>query len=169
MNIESLRETIIQIYLFDGYPAALEGLLLLKEYIPSDSSPPPAETLNSHTLQRWIARGEAACRLIYREKYSRLVNNINSLSPDLGKWMITEGYGKVLSRPGLELPVRELINVAVLSVKFYPRQLYSHLLGCLHTGVPPEKIPEMLEAIESFAPENTAAAKELWRKLQNKP
>ena len=54
--------------------------------------------------------------------------------------MITEGYGKVLSRPGLDLERRELCIVAACAATEQDRQLHSHLHGALNVGVAPDAI-----------------------------
>ena len=61
--------------------------------------------------------------------YDRLRENIRHLHPLLDDWMIDEGYGKVLSRPGLDLPRRELCIVAACAATGQDRQLHSHLHG----------------------------------------
>jgi 4-carboxymuconolactone decarboxylase len=65
--------------------------------------------------------------------------------------MIVEGYGKVLSRPELDVCTRELVNVAVLTVMGRPRQLYSHLRGALNTGAGETEITDALETAMGLA------------------
>jgi 4-carboxymuconolactone decarboxylase len=56
------------------------------------------------------------------------------------RWMVVEGYGKVLGRPQLDLPTRELCIVALLAVLGMPRQLHSHLRGALNAGATLEEV-----------------------------
>jgi alkylhydroperoxidase/carboxymuconolactone decarboxylase family protein YurZ len=49
---------------------------------------------------------------VYGGMYERLRANVRELHPSLDAWMIVEGYGKVLSRPGLDLARRELCIVS---------------------------------------------------------
>jgi 4-carboxymuconolactone decarboxylase len=48
--------------------------------------------------------------------------------------MIAEGYGRVLSRPGLGALERELLTVAALAALGWEPQLASHLLGARRLG-----------------------------------
>ena len=82
----------------------------------------------------WRADGEATCAAVYGTMYERLRANIRELHPALDEWMITEGYGKVLSRPGLDLARRELCIVAACAARGQDRQLHSHLHGALNVG-----------------------------------
>ena len=161
----ALRETIIQAYLFDGYPVMFEGLFLLREILGKENAPPPPEALDRDTLDSWVACGEKLCRRIYGNNFDRMQENMRTLSPDVANWMVVEGYGKVLSREGLDVRTRELINVAVLAAKDYPRQLHSHLLGALNVGVLPEEVNRLLELLEPLAPENIQSSRRLWKSI----
>jgi 4-carboxymuconolactone decarboxylase len=58
-----------------------------------------------------------------------------------------DGYGKVLSRPGLDLRRRELCIVAACAAMGQDRQLHSHLRGALNVGVEPAALSEALDAL----------------------
>lgn len=167
-QIDHIRETLIQVYLFDGYPTALEGLILLDKAIRGESNPPPPEKINGETVDKWLKRGESACSKIYGENYRKLRRNVRRLSPDLEQWMILEGYGKVLSRDSLDLRTRELVNIAVLAVKNYPRQLHSHLRGALNLGVTETEIESTLRILAKSWPEKLSQAFELWDRIKLK-
>jgi 4-carboxymuconolactone decarboxylase len=61
--------------------------------------------------------------------------------------MIVDGYGKVLSRPGVDLRTRELCVVAACAVSGQQRQLHSHLHGALNAGASAGEIGGVLEAL----------------------
>jgi alkylhydroperoxidase/carboxymuconolactone decarboxylase family protein YurZ len=56
------------------------------------------------------------------------------MHPDLATWMIEQGYGRVLARPGLGARERELVTIAVLAASGWERQLVSHLIGAGRLG-----------------------------------
>jgi 4-carboxymuconolactone decarboxylase len=87
--------------------------------------------------------------------YDRLRVNIRGLHPELDDWMIVEGYGKVLSRPGLDLPRRELCIVAACAASEQARQLHSHLHGALNVGVPPSVLMDAVEALNGVVREQS--------------
>lgn len=145
---EAVREAILQIYLFDGFPTALEGMRLLDAAWPG--APDPGEQGHVDQSAEWLRRGDELHRQIYGELAPRVLANTEALSPELAHWMILEGYGKVLSRPGLELGARELAVVAVLAVKNRPRQLHSHLRGALRVGCSAIEIRALLDALEEI-------------------
>jgi 4-carboxymuconolactone decarboxylase len=101
--------------------------------------------------------------------YERLRGNIRRLHPDLDDWMIVDGYGKVLSRPGLDLARRELCIVAACAAAKQDRQLHSHLHGALNAGVAPAVVSLTLGAIENLLDRDHAHSVQLlWTRVQGK-
>ena len=83
--------------------------------------------------------------------------------------MVTEGYGKVLGRPGLALEQRELCIVAMLAVQgeAVRRQLVSHLRGALNVGVGEDLVTRALEAaLERANPETAAVVRRIWQDVR---
>lgn len=157
---EAVEEALVQCYLFLGYPAALNGLAVWRK----SSGHRPAE--DDTSVETWEARGTEVCRAVYGDQYERLRANIRRIHPDMDRWMVAEGYGKVLGRPGLSLAIRELCVVAVLAVLDAPVQLYSHLRGALRVGASAGAVEEALriagEAGDAASRERAAQA---WAEL----
>ncbi|MBK7447535.1 MAG: carboxymuconolactone decarboxylase family protein [Ignavibacteria bacterium] len=95
--------------------------------------------------------GENNCKLIYKNNYNKLLENMNRLSPEMKDWMLFEGYGKVMSRPGLNLYEREFITISILTVRYFEFQLHSHLKGCIHLGADVDLIKDILFSIKDIA------------------
>lgn len=68
------------------------------------------------------------------------MNRVGEFAPELGDAMLVEGYGKVLSRDQIDVRMRELCVVVILSLKHRLRQLLSHALGCLRLGVTEDQL-----------------------------
>lgn len=124
----AVDEVILQSHLFVGYPRALNAMVLWRRRCPVPGGSvdvPPADRTR---------RGEDVCRVVYGRAYEELRANVRALHPALDEWMLSDGYGRVLARPGLDVMTRELCIVALLVTLDVPRQLYSHLRGSLHAG-----------------------------------
>ncbi len=143
-------EAFLQTYLFAGFPAALEAIALLHDFCNerglSFHAPSKAE-LDTASFQK---RGEQLCEAIYTNTYSKMRTNLATLSPDLAEWMIVEGYGKTLSRKGLQPRLRELLVVSALAVTGWKTQLYSHLRGAMNLGAAPIECIDILNNLEIF-------------------
>ncbi len=144
-----VEETILQSYLFAGFP---RGLNAAREWRRISGRPAPTVDPDpAHAApDTWRERGEATCAVVYGPFYAKLRQNIRVLHPALDSWMIVEGYGKVLSRPGLDLGRRELCVVASCAAQRQDRQLHSHLHGALHAGAAPGDIEGTLRVIADF-------------------
>jgi len=158
-----VEELILQCHLFAGFPRALNAMREWRRWQPEPAARSTASAGN------WRERGEATCAIVYGEMYERLRGNIRRLHPDLDDWMIVDGYGKVLSRPGLDLGRRELCIVAACAVSRQDRQLHSHLHGALNAGVAAAAVSEALDAIEDLLDRDHAHAIQLlWSRIQGK-
>lgn len=141
-----VEEMLLQSYLFCGFPRTLNAMREWRRV--SGRAAPVAEDLPAPDLERWREQGEATCAVVYGRSYEKLRHNIAALHPALDEWMIVEGYGKILSRPGLDLRVRELCVVAACVAAGQDRQLHSHLHGALHAGATVEEVRGTLAALE---------------------
>jgi len=141
-----LRESILQTYLFAGYASTINALIVFNELAPSgDFWQEP-----DGSWEEWTRRGTELCRKIYGSQYDKLVGNMKRLHPDLVDWMITEGYGKVLSRPFLSPRVRELLIVAMTAVLNVQRQFHSHVRGAIHVGATAKEVAAVYAVAEPY-------------------
>lgn len=162
-----VEELLLQTYLFAGFPRALNATREWRRLVPT---PDPAEQEEGVDLDELRARGEATCARVYGDMYERLRGNIRALHPLLDDWMIIDGYGKVLGRPALDLPRRELCIVAACAATGQDRQLQSHLHGALNTGVAPPVVTGVLAALgDMLSEELLSRAQRLWSRVRAQP
>jgi 4-carboxymuconolactone decarboxylase len=163
-----VEELVLQSYLFAGFP---RGLTAAREWRRISGRPAPAsdEGADYSRAQEWRATGEDTCSRVYGARYATLRDNVRSLHPALDAWMIVEGYGKVLSRPGLDLQRRELCVIASCAAARQDRQLHSHLHGALNVGVPPADVEAAISAIADILGEEDARkVRMLWARVLGK-
>ena len=142
----AVEEIILQSYLFAGFPRALNAA---RAWRMVSGRPAPADDAEASVedLDLWMARGEETCAVVYGDSYEKLRRNIRELHPALDEWMIVDGYGKVLARPGVDLRTRELCVVAACAVSGQQRQLHSHLHGALNAGASSAELAAVLDAL----------------------
>jgi 4-carboxymuconolactone decarboxylase len=159
-----IEEMLLQSYLFAGFPRALNAMREWRKV----SGFPPAEA-PAVDPARVREAGEATCGAVYDGMYGRLRENIRALHPLLDDWMISEGYGKVLSRPGLDLRRRELCIVAACVASGQDRQLHSHLHGALNVGVDAEVVSASIDALgDIVGAERVTSARMLLARVSGK-
>ena len=157
-----IEELLLQTYLFAGFPRALNGMREWRRLASSPAATPAVPP------QERRAKGEATCARVYGSMYDRLRVNIRDLHPLLDEWMIEEGYGKVLSRPGLDLPRRELCIVAACAATGQDRQLQSHLHGARNAGVPSSVVRAALDCLRGVVDGALQSrAMKLWSRIDD--
>lgn len=174
MSRIQLEECALQSYLFLGFPRMITALEILSQVWP-DGKTTKSERVDltalapsSEQLKQHWEDGVEQCGVIYGKKFNDLASYMYTVSPTLLTWMIQEGYGKVLSRPGLELSSRELLNVSMLLLEERERQLYSHLRGALNAGVESERLIQFSESHTPFSSSGSAMATGIIRRLISK-
>ena len=154
----AVDEVILQSHLFVGFPIALSAIVLWREI--GGTEPDRAEDGDE---PEWASRGERVCAEVYGRNYERLRDRVAALHPDLDRWMVETGYGRVIGRGGVDLRTRELCIVALLAVWDAPEQLHSHLRGALNAGATAVEIDRALEiAAEHADADADHRNRELW-------
>lgn len=92
-----------------------------------------------------FARGIEVLRRIGGEGCDIPVNRLAQVAPDLARFTIEFAYGDILSRPGLDLRLRQIATVAALMAHGSVQpQLKYHMTGFLNAGGEPAELVEML-------------------------
>jgi 4-carboxymuconolactone decarboxylase len=153
-------ELLLLSMLMAGWPRALGAAAIWRREtgLRAAATDPSA----TETLDMWRTRGEAVCRVVYGASYERLRENVRELHPALDAWMVRDGYGRVLARPGLDLVRRELCVIAQTAVLEAGPQLHSHLKGAMHAGADSAMINAVVDLL---TPDLTPAAGEKLREL----
>jgi len=161
----AVEEIILQSYLFAGFPRALNAARAWRAVSGRPAPQVDPEGLVAN-LDMWRDLGERTCAIVYGESYEKLRQNIRELHPALDDWMIVDGYGKVLSRPGVDLRTRELCVVAACAVSGQQRQLHSHLRGALNSGASAGELALVLDALSDLiARDDLARYRQLLQKV----
>jgi 4-carboxymuconolactone decarboxylase len=169
-DIKPVYETLLQGYLFCGYPRAIESFFCLDEVLKQKGislGRVKARPLDRSTVL--MNQGRLTAQAVHGDKFRRIHNKISAISPDLGYLMIAEGYGHVLSRGGLDLRSRELAIISCLAGLGALRQLNSHIRGAMNTGCSSN---QALEAIFLAYPwvgiEEILKAADVWEAITGK-
>lgn len=161
-----VEELLLQSVLMVGYPRALIAFTIWRKFsgVPAANAEPEQDYARAG---EWTHRGEELCQVVYGENYRKLRDTVRALHPAIDSWMITEGYGRTLARPGLDLKRRELCTVAQTAVLEAPRQLHSHLRGALNAGATFGQIEGALSIVNPLLSfDQWKKVKELWRTVR---
>ena len=160
----AVDEIILQSHLFVGFPIALNALVRWREI---GGTRPAAAT--EEGAAGWASRGEWVFATVYRQSHEALRERVAALHPDLDRWMVEGGYGRVIGRPGVDLRTRELCIAALLAVWDTPTQVHSHLRGALNAGATVAEVERALQIASRHLDEDTIRRNaELWSAIQSR-
>ena len=155
---EQLYEIVLQSYLFLGFPRMLQAAEHLDRHFPSPNAVSMLQKINAEESETWFTDGLNLCRRVYSENYLPLKHKVEALAPEVLRWMVIEGYGKVLSRPGLGIIDRELAIVACLMIENCEKQLFSHIKGAINVGASLELVHQVIHDLGEAAGDGYAAS-----------
>lgn len=144
-----IYEALLQNYLFCGFPNAL--FFLKRFQLLTGYKPKRYNSLNKKQLKE---KGIKTGKKIYGDKLPKLLSSVKKFSPELSKWLIIEGYGKVISRPALNIKEREACIIAVLSVQMFEEQLISHLYGGIRNRLSVNLIRKIISNLSEIIPDS---------------
>jgi 4-carboxymuconolactone decarboxylase len=123
-------------------PSLVEGDLDLRGF---EKQSPPGETRTEPDKGGRFERGRAILRRIGGQDFEGPVNRLAQVSPDLARFTVEYPYGDVLSRPGLDLRVRQICTISSLIAQGSVQpQLKFHMNGLLNVGGQPQDLVEIM-------------------------
>lgn len=157
---EFFAEVLLHLSLFLGYPPLLEGLEVLSRHAKRRIET-PSLTASRRSLS---AKGKRLFAGIYGNQTSRVLRNLERLHPGLAAHIVGEPYGRFMSRGRIDLCEREILNVVVLFLLGYQKQLFSHLRGAMRVGV---SLPVLTGVLEHAGTLGRRSAKRVIRLLDH--
>jgi alkylhydroperoxidase/carboxymuconolactone decarboxylase family protein YurZ len=158
IDYRPLYECTLQSYLFLGFPRMLIAAEQLAKYFPGEGKSTLLEKVSAEESEQWFRDGVSLCRKVYSDNYEPLKARVESFAPDIFRWMILEGYGKVLSRDDVGIVDRELSIIAILMMENKIKQLHSHILGARNVGAKERLIRQVIEDVGLAAGDGYATA-----------
>lgn len=148
-DIQAYYEALLQLYLFAGFPTALEALLVLNSVVKK-RFPDFQMSAEQFDADLFTVRGTKLFSKIYAGVESKMLASLAAATPDLAEWMLLEGYGKTLSRDGLDIVTRELCIVGVLAMSGHSRQLTSHVRGARLVGATSAQLLMVADVVQEY-------------------
>jgi 4-carboxymuconolactone decarboxylase len=135
------EELFVHLSLLLGFPTMLDGLARLRDISWANT---PRRNKRIEREEEVTTRGRKALEKIYGMATNRLLANLASLHNIVPSMIVRDAYGRIISRPGMSLGEREIVNVVVLLIQKLDQQLFSHLRGALRVGVQPGALRDVV-------------------------
>ncbi|PKL67669.1 MAG: carboxymuconolactone decarboxylase [Methanobacteriales archaeon HGW-Methanobacteriales-1] len=149
-SIEELVEIMIQMSVYCGFPAAINGITVLKEVIKERDIKFNPVSQNSgenrfKTGKKWLEKLEEGHIQELKEK-------LDPIAPDMVNYIIEHAYGSVYNRKSLEANFRQIATISALTVKGTDApQLRFHIKAGLSTDLTKDEIIETIILMSVYA------------------
>ena len=97
-------------------------------------------------------RGLAQLEAVSGTHGAKVVQSLEHIAPDLGRYIVEFAYGDIFARAGLDMKTRELATVAALTAMgTATAQLEVHIKAALHVGASRQEVIETVMQMIPYA------------------
>jgi len=156
-TINEIKEVILQMSAYSGFPSTINGMNAFKEVLKERQehgiidrvgSFPTTDTM---TVDR-LTKGERELSKLDSSQAHKLKDAYNDFFPDLVKFTIEYGYADIYSRDNLDKKHRQIATIAALTALGNAQsQLRFHINAGLNIGLTIETIKEVMLLMTVYA------------------
>jgi len=154
-SISEVKEVILQMSVYSGFPSSINAMNTLKEVLEErkNSNIQDEEGIQpNQQLTDRLELGKHELSQLDSLQIERLQNAYEDLSPELIKFTLEYAYGTIFSRDNLSKKHRQIATIAALTAmgSAVP-QLKFHINSGLNIGVSEEEIKEIMLLMTIYA------------------
>jgi 4-carboxymuconolactone decarboxylase len=148
---EEIREIIIQMNGYAGFPATLNAMGTLMEVLKETGQTLSKESVHAGTERRY-ERGKEMLAQIAPDQEQVLRETFDPINPDITRYVIEFAYGDIYARGILPIRNRQAATIAALAAMgTAPSQLKFHIGGGLRAGLSEAEIVEIMLLVSIYA------------------
>ena len=148
---EEIREIIIQMCGYAGFPATLNAMGTLMEVLKETGLALSKVSVHAGSDGRY-ERGKDWLSRIAPDQERVLKETFDPINPDITRYVIEFGYGDIYARGILPIQIRQVATIAALAAKgTAPSQLRFHIGGGLRAGLSEAEIVEIMLLVSIYA------------------
>ncbi|MDQ1097593.1 MULTISPECIES: carboxymuconolactone decarboxylase family protein [Chryseobacterium] len=147
-SINELKEVILQMSVYAGFPKAMNGMNALKEVL-HDRQQQGIKDKRGNTATKTktdrIKLGEQEISKLDSQQVEKLKKAYQDFSPDLIKFILGYGYADIFARDNLDKKYRQIATISALTALGTAQpQLKFHIYGGLNIGLTENEIKEIM-------------------------
>lgn len=155
-SINEVKEVILQMAVYSGFPSCINGMNALKEVLKERQEHGIKDSIGTTatdtTQTDRLKLGEQELSKLDSLQAERLRNAYNDFSPELVKLMLEFGYADIFSRDNLDVKHRQIATIAALTALGNAQpQLKFHINAGLNIGLTVENIREIMLLMTVYA------------------
>lgn len=154
-SISEVKEVILQMSVYSGFPSCINAMNALKEVLQEREAngikDKVGEKANVNATER-IKLGKQELSQLDSLQVERLRDAYGDFSPELVKFILEYGYGDIFSRDNLSKKHRQIATISALTALGNAQpQLKFHINAGLNIGVTEEEIKEVILLMTIYA------------------
>lgn len=155
LTVNQIKEGIIHLYAYAGFPRSIRGLQTLMEVLEERrakgiNDPTGAEASPIRNDKTKYDRGKAILEQLTGVPEKNPKTGYAAFAPTIEVFLKEHLFADIFERDVLTYAERELVTVSVLaSIGGVEPMLKSHLIICLNVGLSEEKLQQFISVIES--------------------
>lgn len=155
-TINEVKEVILQMAVYSGFPSSINGMNALMEVLKERQEHGIKDEIGktaSYTTQTdRLKLGEKELSKLDSLQVDRLKNAYNDFSPELVKMTLEFGYADIFSRDNLDPKHRQIATIAALTALGNAQpQLKFHINAGLNIGLTVENVKEIMLLMSVYA------------------
>ncbi|MDR7210292.1 carboxymuconolactone decarboxylase family protein [Flavobacterium piscis] len=147
-SINELKEVILQMSVYSGFPSCINAMNTLKEVLEERQKHGLKDKIGksaTETKSDRLKLGEQELSKLDSFQLDRLKKAYNDFSPELLKFTLEYGYGDIFSRDNLSNKYRQIATISALTVLGTAQpQLKFHINAGLNIGLTEIEIKEIM-------------------------
>ena len=148
-SINEVKEVILQMAVYSGFPSCINGMNALKDVLEERREHGIKDSIGKiatdTTQSDRLILGEQELSKLDSLQEDRLKTAYNDFSPELVKLMLEFGYADIFSRDNLDKKYRQIATIAALTALGNAQpQLKFHINAGLNIGLTVENIKEIM-------------------------
>lgn len=164
LTINQIKEVIVHLYAYCGFPRSIRGLQTFMEVLDerkakgiTDVMGPEASPIKDDRSK--YERGKAILDSLLGTPQNGPKTGYSAFAPEIEVFLKEHLFADIFERNVLTYAERELVTVSVLSsIGGVEPMLRSHLAICLNVGLTPGQLQQFVKVIKSTAGEKEAKA-----------
>lgn len=162
LTINEIKEVLVHLYAYCGFPRSIRGLQTFMEVLDerkakgiNDKTGPDASPIKDATSK--YERGKHVLGELTKIKQERPLSGYSAFAPAIDTFLKEHLFADIFERDVLTYAERELVTISVLSaIGGVEPMLRSHLSICMNVGLTPGQLTAFVGIIKSTLGEKEA-------------
>lgn len=176
LTISEIKEALIQLYAYCGFPRSIRGLQTFMEVLNERKSKGVIDKAGSEATpiseqRNKYEHGKAVLAALTKTQQDDKLSGYSAFAPTIDRFLKEHLFADIFERDVLTYAQREWVTISVLSaIGGLEPMLQSHLYISLNVGITPNQLEQFVETIGTTVGEESADAtqKVLNEVLKNK-